>query len=250
MSDRLEAWLPVIGYEDLYEVSSLGQVKSLRPYRGTPERILRPAPDSKGYRSVKLWRDKKVRTFRVHELVAAAFLGPRPDGMEVCHGPAGQADDSTGNLSYGTHHQNMGADRKRDGTDNGGSRNGQSKLSDEQVAEVRRRCSSGESQRSVAADFGVGQATVSNIMTGWTWGDDLPEVKFAEHPQRSCREPQTPDGLIDHWCSLPELHPGPHCPKTLSDAIRRRRQWEAANPGWQSLQVHDDPFADITKERP
>lgn len=77
---------------------------------------------------------------------------------------------------------------------------------------------------------------------------ELPEIKFAEWPQRKCRQPQSEDGLIDHWCDLPELHPGPHCPHTLKTAIVRRRQWEAAHPGWESLRSQDDPFRDLTKE--
>ena len=71
-------------------------------------------------------------------------------------------------------------------------------------------------------------------------------VRFAEHPQRSCREPVSEDGLIDHWCGLAELHPGPHCPRTLSAAIERRAAWEAANPGWEQLQGTSDPFAGFT----
>jgi len=77
--------------------------------------------------------------------------------------------------------------------------------------------------------------------------DDLPEVKFAEFPQRTCREQQTPDGLIGHWCSLAELHPGPHCPRTLPEAIRRRARWEKDNPGWEKMARDPDPFADFTK---
>jgi hypothetical protein len=80
--------------------------------------------------------------------------------------------------------------------------------------------------------------------------EDLPEVKFAEHPQRSCRRHQTPDGLIDHWCSLPDLHPGPCCPRTLREAIKRRQAWEKANPGWRELMKPEDPFADITRKGP
>lgn len=75
--------------------------------------------------------------------------------------------------------------------------------------------------------------------------DDGPEIVFAEFPQRSCREPVTEDGLIDHWCDLAELHPGPHCPKTLAAAIQRRQAWEKANPGWRSLISHDDPFREV-----
>ena len=77
--------------------------------------------------------------------------------------------------------------------------------------------------------------------------EELPEVRFAEHPQRSCRRHQTPDGLIDHFCALPELHPGPCCAKTLAEAIRRRQVWEQANPGWDRMRRDADPFADFTK---
>ena len=70
-------------------------------------------------------------------------------------------------------------------------------------------------------------------------------VKFAEHPQRSCRLAQSEDGLIDHHCSLPELHPGLCCPRTLRAAIDRREAWEAANPGWESAVPSDDPFAPL-----
>lgn len=78
--------------------------------------------------------------------------------------------------------------------------------------------------------------------------EDLPEVVFAEHPQRSCRRHQTPDGLIDHFCALPDLHPGPCCPKTLRSAIKRRQAWEKANPGWAKTARQDDPFEDITRK--
>lgn len=77
--------------------------------------------------------------------------------------------------------------------------------------------------------------------------EPLPEVKFAEHPQRTCRQHQTPDGLIDHFCSLADLHPGPCCPKTLPAAIVRRAAWEKANPGWEKMARNPDPFADFTK---
>lgn len=77
--------------------------------------------------------------------------------------------------------------------------------------------------------------------------EDGPEVVFAQHPQRSCREPVTEDGLIDHFCGLPELHPGPHCPPTLRAAIDRRLAWEKDHPGWRKMQRSADPFADFTK---
>jgi len=77
--------------------------------------------------------------------------------------------------------------------------------------------------------------------------DDLPEVKFAEHPQRTCRREQSPDGMNSHFCSLAELHPGPCCPRTLRSAIVYRAAWEKANPGWEKMARDPDPFADFTK---
>lgn len=76
--------------------------------------------------------------------------------------------------------------------------------------------------------------------------EDLPEVKFAEYPQRSCRLVETTDGFTDHACMLPEEHPGPHCPNTR-EGIRRRQLWERGHPGWQAMARDPDPFRDITK---
>lgn len=74
-----------------------------------------------------------------------------------------------------------------------------------------------------------------------------PEVAYAEYPVRRCRQPVTEDGLIDHFCELPDMHPGPCCPRNLPSAVRRRQEWEAANPGWQAMAGPEDPFEDITQ---
>jgi hypothetical protein len=79
------------------------------------------------------------------------------------------------------------------------------------------------------------------------------EVRWAEFPQRSCRQPFTEDGLIDKTCDLPELHPGPDASKASQSSADRRLAWQRDNPGWEKLAVHDDPFEDITaklQERP
>lgn len=83
-----EIWMPINGYEGLYEVSSLGRVKSLaRVFKHTArnshketaaylkERILQPQQDNCGYLHVRLSRDGKQYLSKVHVLVAEAFLG-------------------------------------------------------------------------------------------------------------------------------------------------------------------------------
>jgi len=119
-----EIWVPVKNYEGLYEVSNSGLVKSLKrsilPKNAkksyvVKEKILAPGVNSQGYQTVCLCRQGERKTFKVHALVAAGFLGPRPDGQVVRHGPKGQLNNSVQNLSYGTDEDNE-RDKIRDNT--------------------------------------------------------------------------------------------------------------------------------------
>lgn len=109
-----EEWRPVPGYEGFYEVSSRGRVRSLDRVvvnaNGHSVRregkILSPGFTYNGYPRVSLNRGgaRKVRT--IHRLMAAAFIGPRPDGMEVRHINGIPTDNVVENLSYGTSSEN------------------------------------------------------------------------------------------------------------------------------------------------
>ena len=168
-----ELWLPVPGWEGLYDVSDLGRVKSLdrtdRRGRQVTGRILKICYDSDGYPIVGLSRDRTTLTQKVHCLVAAAFIGPRPEGLIVLHGSKSRADNRACNLRYGTHQQNT-ADRLRDGTYGIGAQNSKAKLSEADIRLIRARLATGgESQQSIANHFGVAQVTISEIKTGRTW---------------------------------------------------------------------------------
>ena len=82
MENRIEIWKPVVGYEGLYEVSSLGRVRSLDRYDGRGHRIsgcfLKPIINLKGYCRIGLSKDGKAKMFQLHRLVAEAFI-PNPD---------------------------------------------------------------------------------------------------------------------------------------------------------------------------
>ena len=101
----MEEWRPIPGYEGLYEVSSYGQVRSL-PRRKTSGRILSSKCPSSRYPMVGLSVDSERKNFRVHVLVALAFLGPRPEGMQVLHRNDDPDDNRVENLYYGTSQQN------------------------------------------------------------------------------------------------------------------------------------------------
>lgn len=116
-----ETWRDVVGYEGHYEVSSFGRVKSLKNYHGfKPGRILKQKINPKnGYLQIALSRNSKLKTFYVHDLVALAFIGPRPPGHEINHkrpdvGEEGAANaaaykrnNRADNLEYVTKKKNM-----------------------------------------------------------------------------------------------------------------------------------------------
>lgn len=108
-----EIWKDIIGYEGLYQVSDLGRVKSF--YNGD-ERVLLVNKDNKGYLKVGLWKDSKMKTCKVHRLVAQAFL-PNPDGLPcVNHKDECKTNNIVSNLeycdvaynnAYGTHNERV-----------------------------------------------------------------------------------------------------------------------------------------------
>lgn len=115
-----EQWLPIVGYEGLYEVSDLGRVRNVEyiDARGSVrrERMKRLAIDTSGHLQATLTKDGKKRRALVHRLVLEAFVGPCPDGMEGCHSPdPNPANNSLDNLRWDTHSENM-RDTVRHGT--------------------------------------------------------------------------------------------------------------------------------------
>jgi hypothetical protein len=167
-----ETFKPVVGYEGLYAVSDLGNVRSLhRSYKPRLRGDLLSPGLSAGRLTVHLYRDGEGTSRLIHHLVLEAFVGPRPPGMEGCHGPRGALVNSLDNLSWGSPEQNQGPDRVRDGTSNRGERQWQAKLTEAVVIECRRRYAAGETQQVLAAEFGVDGAAMSQAITGahWAW---------------------------------------------------------------------------------
>lgn len=95
-----EEWRNIPGHPG-YDVSSRGRVRSWKG-RGQTPLVLKPWTDPAGY--VKAGLGKKSRY--IHQLVAEAFIGPRPDGYEVDHINAVRGDNRAENLQYLTRAEN------------------------------------------------------------------------------------------------------------------------------------------------
>lgn len=167
-----EKWLPIDGYEGIYEISSLGQVRRLlkrycrktivlaEPASITPKRI------GKGYRGVVLSKGGKKKMRYIHDLVARAFIGPPPsDAHEVAHGDGVRCKNDCENLSWKTRRENH-EDKKRHGTLLYGERNPVHKLSNSDVVEVKRLLSLGVTHQEIADQFSVSRSLISQIYRG------------------------------------------------------------------------------------
>ena len=105
-----EEWRPVVGYEGLYEVSNMGNVKSLN-YNGIgKEKLLKPLNNGHGYLRVVLCKDGKIKKCLVHRLVADAFIQFVPqEGVmyDVDHRNTDRTDNRAINLCWVSRSQNM-----------------------------------------------------------------------------------------------------------------------------------------------
>lgn len=175
MTAPAEQWRPIAGFP-AYEVSDLGRVRSLdRTVKVTRAggdctyflrgKVLKPTPGSHGYLQVTLCLDAVKSQRCVHALVAEAFIGPRPAGLNVLHRDGDQLNCVPSNLYYGDQVDNLG-DAKRHGTTPAGERNGQAKLTTEEVRIIRK---SPGLYEDIASRFDVTPSNIGMIKRRESW---------------------------------------------------------------------------------
>ena len=105
-----EEWRDVVGYEGLYQVSSMGRVKSLERKdclgRTVKERILKSRTNRYGYMEVNLCADGKRKMLKVHRLVCQAFHDNPDNKPEVNHVNEDKTDNRACNLEWSTRREN------------------------------------------------------------------------------------------------------------------------------------------------
>ena len=167
----MEEWRDIPGYEGRYQASTEGRIRSLNRYvrvvaHGTEAkrlvkgRVLRPGRYCKsGHVSVVLGHGAPGSP--VHQLVALAFLGPKPEGMEVCHTDGDPKNNAASNLRYDTRRENI-LDKFRQG--------GAHKiLTVNDAVEIRRMLKEGHSSAEIAKIFNVSRACISDLKRGRTF---------------------------------------------------------------------------------
>ena len=96
----MEVFKDIVGFEGKYQISNLGNVKSLNYKNTHQEKLLKPVPHSKGYLKIQLMKDGKRKSFFIHRLVAEAFLSNPDNKPEVNHINSNRQDNRLENLEW------------------------------------------------------------------------------------------------------------------------------------------------------
>jgi hypothetical protein len=170
-----EEWLPIKDYEELYEISSFGRIKSLKKewynggYKDTT--IMYLHKHRKDYIGVKLRNNGLRKGFLVHRLVALHFI-PNPENLpEVNHKDFDPSNNMFLNLEWGTRLYNIQYSAKA-GRITGwtGEESPRAKHTNESILKIRELYASGQyTQDEIALMFGVKRHNIAKIVLRQRW---------------------------------------------------------------------------------
>ena len=178
MADELEEWRTC--FFGLYQASSLGRLRRI----GGRKAIMSQCAGSTGYPKVTIFNTDKNRvTISVHQLVAEAFIGQKPEGHCVNHIDADKCNNKASNLEYVTQVDNikhaMSLDLMAKGNSHGrytqpersarGERIGSAVLSSDQVIAIRSMRDGGATFKEIAEKFKISKSQAFNIGNRKQW---------------------------------------------------------------------------------
>jgi hypothetical protein len=100
--EDLEIWDHIKGYEGIYKVSSKGRVLSVKR-----NKILKPCSDLGGYHFMRLYKDGKPKSFKLHRLVALTFYFVHDGKLEIDHMDRNKTNNNLLNLRFCTRAENQ-----------------------------------------------------------------------------------------------------------------------------------------------
>jgi hypothetical protein len=178
MSIVNEVWGDIPNYEGLYQVSNQGRVRSCD--RVAPRKtngdihlkgaILKLGKCRNGYMRVGLSEFGERKSMAVHRLVALVFIGKPKEESQVNHIDGVKSNNCVSNLEYCTPSENTQHAYKTGLCNSSIGVNRQSsKLVDKDIPVIRQRLANGETQRSIAKDYGVSGISILRIKNGRNW---------------------------------------------------------------------------------
>lgn len=155
-----ELWTSVPTYENLYEVSNLGRVRSFHKQKLT---YLNPSTNTDGYYFVALYKNKIHKSYKIHRLVACSFLGKPLDCDDVVNHINGiKIDNRLSNLEFASIKENVIHALKTGLI--------KTKLTHNQVRDIRELLEKNElSISEISRMYGVSRQTISGIKDNKTY---------------------------------------------------------------------------------
>lgn len=172
-----EIWRDVIGYEELYEVSNLGQVRTKEKIRWNSKcfafrkvRYLTIKEHPSGYIYAALSKDKKQRRYLVHRLVADAFIPNTNNKPFVNHMDGNKLNNVLSNLEWVTRSENAIHAFKIGLQCNKGEKHPKHKATEKIVLEIRAKFQPRKySSRRLATEYGLSKTNVLDIVNKRIW---------------------------------------------------------------------------------
>lgn len=163
-----ERWRAVPGFGAVYDVSDLGRFRRVYPGKATKVgRELGVTYRKNGRGSVTFTFGAKRQTRDAHAVVAEAFLGPCPSGLEINHKDGNPRNNELNNLEYCSHLDNMRhAYRMGLVTLGLGAKHRLAKLTTDQIMLIRQ---STAPTRLIARVLNVSPQTIRQVRQGVTW---------------------------------------------------------------------------------
>ena len=155
-----ERWLPVVGWEGLYEVSDQGRVRTIKTGH-TRKGCYASNGRVNFYYKVGLSREGTVWQVAVHTLVLTAFTGPRPEGKEAAHKDGNTKHNTLFNLEWKTASANS-RDRILHGTQQ--HRNMWHKITPQNASDIRAAVAAGATQKSQCEKYRLSNGYVCQIV--------------------------------------------------------------------------------------
>lgn len=161
-----EEWRQVVGYEGLYEVSSLGRIRRETGNAKAPAgAILKTFVNCNGYKTIRLCRNGERRGFSLHRLVALAFMGVS-DKRDVNHIDGNKLNNRIENLEYVSHKDNVHHAWRTGLQNNRGENNGMATLKEETVIQMRKYYDEGWNSTQIAAAYSMSPHCVRSALSG------------------------------------------------------------------------------------
>jgi hypothetical protein len=172
-----EIWKDIKEYKGLYQVSNLGNVKSLsrklktkNGFRQVKTKILKPAISLHGYSRVILWKNNVPRNFAVHRLVAMNFLKKDSHRLTVNHKDGIKTNNNLNNLEWLTICENIAHSIKLGLSDCKGEKSPSHILKENQVLEIRELWQSSQHRLTdLMKIFNCSKSCISQIVHNRTW---------------------------------------------------------------------------------